>query len=134
MAIIVSTPDAFFDTEPWGFDLTVNELDGSGPMNLTDSRLYAIFKSLSDGTTVGECDTELNDGSLTILDGPAGRVRFRVPNECRMWRLPVCTPGGLMLRSTVIGDLHRLPPGSDWSWEGIARIEVPVLPSTGLPR
>ncbi len=134
MAIIVSAPDAFFDAEPWTFDLVINAVDGLGPLDLTGSRLYASFLSLSDNAAVGICDTSGADGSLTITDAPAGKVRFRVPNADRTWRLPAIAPGALMLRSTVVGDLYRLAGGEGAAWDAIARIEIGVLPSTGLPK
>lgn len=133
MAIIVSTPDAFFDAEPWSFDLSINQPDGSGALDLTGSRLYVAFRSLADNVAVGACDTAANDGSLTIIDGAAGAVRFFVQSAGRKWRLPACMPGGLMLKSTVVGDLFRPPPGQGTSFQGVGRIEIPVLPSTGLP-
>jgi hypothetical protein len=133
MAIIVSAPEAFFDAEPWSFDLTINQPDGSGPMDLTGSRLFVAFRSLADNAVVGVCDTTSNDGSLAIIDPVAGAVRFFVQSAGRKWRLPACMPGGLMLKSTVVGDLFRLPPGQGGSFRGIGRIEIPVLPSTGLP-
>lgn len=133
MAIIVSAPDAFFDAEPWAFDLVINAADGSGPLNLTGSRLYVAFRSLSDNVTVGACDTAGTDGSLTITDAPAGKVRFRVPNAGRTWHLPATAPGALMLRSTVVGDLYRLAGEVGASWDAVARIEIGILPSTGLP-
>lgn len=134
MAIIVSAPDAFFDAEPWAFDLVISAADGPGPLDLTGSRLYAAFRSLSDNVAVGACDTAGTDGSLTITDAQAGKVRFRVPNVGRTWRLSAIAPGALMLRSTVVGDLYRLAGGEGASWDAIARIEIGVLPSTGLPK
>ncbi len=130
MAIIVSAPDAFFDCEVWEFDLTINEPDGSGPMNLTGSALFVRFMSLADNVEVGTCDTAGADGSLIIVNGPAGLVRLVVPSIGRTWRLPVRAPCALALRSTVIGDLFRR--ASDGAKpRGIGRIEIGVLPSTG---
>lgn len=132
MAIIVSAPDAFFDCEVWEFDLTVSEPDGSGPMNLAGSDLFVRFKSLSDNAVIGECDTTRGDGSLTILDAAAGTVRISLTSAGRTWSLPTVRPGELMLASTVVGDLFRQPMGQPGQQRGIGRIEIRVLPSTGV--
>lgn len=133
MGIIVSAPDAFFDAEPWLFDLTINQPDGSGPLDLSGSRLFVRFASLVDNLLVGACDSGAGDGSLAILEGPAGSVRFNLTNAGRTWRLPVSMAGALELRATVVGDLYRLPPGPNTVWDAVARIKIDVLPSTGLP-
>lgn len=99
MAIIVSAPDAFYDAEPWEFDLTVNELDGSAPMNLTGSELFVRFVSLSDNVSVGVCNTAAANGSLTIVEPAAGKVRVSVPSQGRTWRLSAVRPGALLLPS-----------------------------------
>lgn len=130
MAIIVSAPDAFYDAEPWEFDLTVNESDGSAPMDLTGSELFVRFVSLSDNVPVGVCSTAAANGSLTIADPLAGKVRVIVPSQGRTWRLSAVRPGGLLLPSTVVGDLFRRA-SAQGEPKGIGRIQVRVLPSTG---
>ena len=133
MAIIVSAPDAFFDAEPWGFDLTLRQPGGTALLDLTDSELYVTFRALDDDAAVGVCDTRASDGSLAVADPAGGVARFLLPSAGRIWRAPRRLPSSLLFKAGVVGDLYRLPPGPGGVWVGIARIRIDVLPSTGAP-
>ena len=133
MAIIVSAPDAFFDAEPWGFDLSLRQPGRTALLDLTGSELYVAFQALDDDAPVGVCDTRDSGGSLVIANAPGGVGRFLLPSAGRIWRAPRRLPSSLLFKAGVVGDLYRLPPGPGGVWVGIARIRIDVLPSTGAP-
>ena len=98
-------------------------------------RVPAILHPVADGddAPVGVCDTRDSGGSLVIANAPGGVGRFLLPSAGRIWRAPRRQPSALLFKAAIVGDLYRLPPVNGADWEGIARIRIDVLPSTGAP-
>lgn len=87
MAITASSPDAFFESDPWSWDFTVNQPDGSGPMDLTGLRLLSLFCDQSE-SLVGACDSAATDNSLVITAPTTGQCTFTIPVAGRSYRVP----------------------------------------------
>ncbi|MDP4023718.1 hypothetical protein Q8W71_13865 [Methylobacterium sp. NEAU 140] len=87
MAITASSPDAFFESDPWSWDFTVTQADGTTPLDLTGLRLLARFCDQAENA-VAVCDSAAANGTLVIPTPSNGGCTFTIPVAGRTYKVP----------------------------------------------